>query len=284
MGIFSEELNYYKELRDRLEYYYIVFLCWYYALLYNDFIDFSYRAIRKHPEDVKSKHQLSNGFIKHLTDPIVAIQHVDVREGRIFDPDVAGGLNDLINWQSDRPHYSLTEGKSSPVRRLTRKPDTHEVRREIWKVIYDMGGKVKNYSVQIEYYSKGELTERWFDLRDIPSYQEVISERMKYYRSSYEKAPYWYPLNYGTFLSSGDGYPTHEGLAFLEEFNQRGPGRYLNFIAEQFEKWINLYLDGQTTSSDPLDSFIKSKVGKGGYIKIFDFTRVLVEQSTGGVL
>jgi hypothetical protein len=141
--------------------------------------------------------------------------HIDVATGRIFNPDVIGGEDELRDWQQAGHPMKRTAG-NFPER----------MRR--WKAIYDRKpfvvtrvapkGQLKPGQTR-----KANLMMKTYKLDAVPEYEDIIRRRNERYPAAAYNVPWWFVMNYGTDGPTGWGYPETGGIHFVENAEKTIP-------------------------------------------------------------
>lgn len=146
--------------------------------------------------EIKKVPELARNFASHTLRNLD--KHINLAEGRIFNPDIAGDYDDLEDWQ--RAGYPIN-----------RTDDNYARRRMIFKAIYNETPLIK----------KKERKDGTFNIRSINlnrkynvTYRSIVKARLFRYR---RRVPFWLTLNYGTDYYAREGYPVVGGIFFLEK-------------------------------------------------------------------
>lgn len=273
VSVFSDEKRLIKRLiliaKNNAHIFYALAL----VMTYYNMVGLAYRKISKHPENKKSDSLLLSSVMRYLEDHRNIVQHVDYKAGTFFNEDLAGTLKDLKIWQESRPTPKnvFEKGSSKVIKKRSAK--THKDRLEIWKIIYDNNGRLKNPTIEITERSSGEKIIR--KIYDAPRFRDVIQERDSSY--SGEKIPVWYVLNYGSHVGSKDGYPSYSGLFFLQKARDENLPQNMEIAQRLLVEFVSEHFDFKP-GKDSMDAleWLSKKISGGEQSKYIKILRYLV--------
>jgi len=215
-----------------------VFTAYAYAVAYNYLIHNAYTEITSIDESQKANHVLRDLFIQHLKDNWE--DHIDIQQGTIFKPEVAGTTRDLFNWQ--QAGYPMNRPAS-----------TYPYRLAVFQAIYN--GTTVFFKTK-----KGKKREA----KNIDSsgktktYSDVIQSRISNY--TVDKVPYWMSFNYGTdhtgnHYYSRSGYPEYQGRFFIEDAEHALDSEYKPYVLNCVYDFYAGYLKGlhDASQKDAID-------------------------------
>jgi hypothetical protein len=238
---------------------------------YNYLIELADTRTQQHPE-VQRVPELRTLLLAHLMEN--ADQHINVRNGTIFNESLLGSPRTLRDWQDAGYH-------------IKRNAANYQSRLRYWQAIYDGAPVAFQERIQTEdifapkvYQStlispKGKIPRRPSNKQTgaLVTYEEVIHKRNARYKATL--IPWWHSLNYGT---GGQGYPVSPGLHFVEDAERTVSLNVTRYIG-LFDQFVSDVFADDALSSDTIlvvESWLRRHIQiTSAYIPIFDVARII---------